>query len=86
MVIIIDEENRSIFLLLLLSDVKMADIYLPLPVDRKQMQEKKLAKLQQEIAEMEQRIQENVALRQHLESISDAENERTQRVLVSLTA
>ncbi|PVD18530.1 hypothetical protein C0Q70_21079 [Pomacea canaliculata] len=63
----------------------MADIYLPLPVDRKQMQEKKLAKLQQEIAEMEQRIQENVALRQHLESISDAENERTQRLLDRLS-
>ena len=61
----------------------MGDVYMDLPVDRHRLQERKMAKLQQEIAAMEEKLQENVALRRQLENISDLEQERTQRVIVS---
>ena len=61
----------------------MGDVYMDMPVDRHRLQERKMAKLQQEIAAMEEKLQENVTLRRQLENISDLEQERTQRVIVS---
>ena len=61
----------------------MGDVYMDLPVDRYRLQERKMAKLQQEIAAMEEKLHENVALQRQLENISDMEQERTQRVIVS---
>ena len=62
----------------------MGDVYaMDMPVDRHRLQERKMAKLHRDIAAMEGKMEENVALRRQLENISDLEQERTQRVIVS---
>ena len=61
----------------------MGDLYLDSPIDRRRLQEKKMAKLQKDIAAMEEKMQENIALRRQLENISQAEERRTQSVIVS---
>ncbi|XP_076453551.1 uncharacterized protein LOC143288799 [Babylonia areolata] len=59
----------------------MGDVYMASPIDRSRLQEKKMAKLQQDIDALEERMQENASLRRQLENISDAEQRRTQSVI-----
>lgn len=60
----------------------MGDIYLlDMPINRQHIADRKMAKLQQQISALENRIQENGALRRQLEGINDAEKERSQRVI-----
>nr|KAG5699247.1 hypothetical protein BaRGS_000449 [Batillaria attramentaria] len=59
----------------------MGDIYLDMPVNRQQIQDRKMAKLQQQIAALENQLKENTALRRQLEGINEAEKERAQHVI-----
>lgn len=64
----------------------MGDVYMPMPVDRDRLQEKKMAKLQQEINALEEKMDAHVKLRRQLEGINEAEQRRTQSVIDKLNS
>ncbi|KAL8567183.1 hypothetical protein ACOMHN_046593 [Nucella lapillus] len=59
----------------------MGDVYMTSPVDQSRLQERKMARLQQEIDALEDKMEAHVSLRRRLEGINDAEQQRTQSVI-----